>query len=101
MTAWSPGLSFQAVLDSAPMPYIRERLGKHMCALLDLIDGGSAGDERLRAVAAVAVDAEKLVANQTDREELLRLLPADKQAELAQRLGRTARAPMPWSTWTV
>lgn len=87
MTAWSPGLSFQAVLDSAPMPYIRERLGKHMCALLDLIDGGSADDERLRAVAAVAVDAEKLVADQADRKELLRLLPADKQTELAQRLG--------------
>ncbi|MFD0653015.1 DEAD/DEAH box helicase [Streptomyces malaysiensis subsp. malaysiensis] len=75
------------MLDSAPMVYIRERLGKHMCALLDLIDGGSASDERLRAVAAVAVDAEKLVSNETDRDELLRLLPADKQTELAQRLG--------------
>lgn len=87
MTAWSPGMSFQAVFDSAPMSYVRERLGKELCALLDLIEGGTADDGRLRAIATVAVDAEKLVANKADRAELLRLLPAAKQAELAQRLG--------------
>jgi superfamily II DNA or RNA helicase len=69
------------------MPYIRERLGKDLCALLDLIDGGSASDERLRAVAQMVIDAEKLVADEAERAELLALLPAAKQAELAQRLG--------------
>jgi superfamily II DNA or RNA helicase len=80
-------MSFQAVFDSAPMPYVRERLGQDLCALLDLIEGGTADDDRLRAVATVAIDAEKLVANEADRAELLRLLPSAKQAELAQRLG--------------
>lgn len=87
MTAWSPGMSFEAVLRSAPMPYIRERLGKDLCALLDLIAGGTADDERLRSVATVAIDAEELVSSGSERDELLHLLPAAKQAELAQRLG--------------
>ncbi|MEV7508242.1 DEAD/DEAH box helicase family protein [Streptomyces sp. NPDC091201] len=69
------------------MSYIRERLGKELCALLDLIDGGAAEDERLRAVASVAIDAEALVADAAEREELFALLPAVKQRELAQRVG--------------
>ncbi|MFJ9592407.1 DEAD/DEAH box helicase [Streptomyces virginiae] len=69
------------------MSYIRERLGKDLCALLDLIDGGAAEDERLRAVASVAIDVEVLVADAAEREALFALLPAVKQRELAQRLG--------------
>ncbi|MFD8527156.1 DEAD/DEAH box helicase [Streptosporangium canum] len=87
MTDWSPGIAFQSILDTAPMAYIRERLGKDLCALLDLIDGGEAEDERLRTVASVALDAEALIADITDRQELLTLLPAAKRRELAQRLG--------------
>ncbi|MFK4222109.1 DEAD/DEAH box helicase [Streptomyces sp. NPDC019890] len=80
-------MAFQVVLDAAPMQYIRERLGKDLCALLDLIDGGTAGDERLRAVASVAIDAEALVSEADEREALCALLPASKQRELAQRMG--------------
>ncbi|NEA58852.1 DEAD/DEAH box helicase family protein [Streptomyces sp. SID13666] len=69
------------------MPYIREKLGKELCALLDLIDGGATTDERLRAVAAVAIDAERLTADTAERKELLALLPKAKQKELAHRLG--------------
>lgn len=92
---WTPGISFDEVLDAAPMSYVRARLGEHVCKLLDLMDGGSAADDRLRAVARVAIDAEKLVANRADRGELLRLLPASKQVELAHRLGAEGAGPHP------
>jgi DNA repair protein RadD len=85
--SWSPGMSFQAVLSSAPMSYIRQRLGEETLALLDLIAGGVADDQRLRSVAAIAIDAERLVSNSSERNELLELLPTAKQAELSQRLG--------------
>lgn len=96
MTNWSPGISFRDVLNSAPMPYIRERLGKDLCALLDLVDGGSAADGRLRAVALVVIDAEKLVSDGAERSALLALLPTAKQSELAQRLDAnvTGRDPL-------
>lgn len=68
------------------MSYVHERLGTDLCALLDLIDGGHTSDERLRAVALVALDAEALVADPVDRRELLALLPEAKRAELARRL---------------
>src|SRR5690606_16630114 len=70
-----------------PMDYIRRHLGKELCGLLDLIEGGTAGDERLRAIAAIAIDAELLVADEDERAVLLGLVPGPKQAELAQRLG--------------
>ncbi|MET7400626.1 DEAD/DEAH box helicase family protein [Dactylosporangium sp. NPDC005572] len=78
------------------MSYIRERLGADLCALLDLIEGGAAGEERLRAVAVGAIDAERLLADPDDRERFLALLPAAKQTELAQRLERAEarQAPM-------
>jgi DNA repair protein RadD len=88
MTAWSPGISFRAVLDGAPITYIRERLGKDLCTLLDLIEGGAAPEERLRAVATAAVDPERLIADRSDREEFLGFLPPAKLTELAQRLER-------------
>jgi DNA repair protein RadD len=87
MTSWIPGMSFQGLLSAAPMSYIRERLGGDLCALLDLIAGGTADDQRLRTVAAVAIDVEKLVDSRPERDELLQLMPAPKQAELARRLG--------------
>ncbi|WP_237519232.1 DEAD/DEAH box helicase [Streptomyces sp. HUCO-GS316] len=69
------------------MSYIRGHLGKELCGLLDLIEGGAAGDDRLRAVAAAAIDAELLVSDGDERAALIRLVPEHKQAELAQRLG--------------
>lgn len=86
MTHWTPGLSFAAVLAEAPITYIRQQLGEELCRLLDLIDGGTAPDSRLRSVANVALDPELLV-TQPHRREFLRLLPPAKQAELAQRTG--------------
>jgi superfamily II DNA or RNA helicase len=88
------------------MSYVRERLGKDLCALLDLVEGGGASDERLRAVALVAVDAEKLVGEESERKELLGLLPIDKQLELAQRLavdtsGRSFLDAVDDLAWTI
>ncbi|RST18879.1 DEAD/DEAH box helicase [Streptomyces sp. WAC05374] len=80
-------MPFEALLSNAPMDYIRRRLGKELCGLLDLIEGGTASDERLRAVAAIAIDAELLVADEDERATLIGLVPAPKQGELAQRLG--------------
>lgn len=80
-------MSFDALLANASMEYIRGHLGKELCALLDLIDGGTAADSRLRAVAAVAIDAERLVTEDAERSALFPLIPDAKQAELAQRLG--------------
>lgn len=95
---WTPGISFDEVLDTAPMAYVRVRLGDDVCKLLDLVDGGTASDERLRAVARVAIDAERLVANSTDRGELLRLLPQVKQSELVKRLELDDAGPRPIDT---
>ncbi|MGH3736855.1 MAG: DEAD/DEAH box helicase, partial [Micromonosporaceae bacterium] len=55
--------------------------------MLDLIEGGTARDERLRAVATGAIDPERLVAAPDSRMEFLAFMPASKQSELAQRLG--------------
>ncbi|MFE2521974.1 DEAD/DEAH box helicase [Streptomyces mirabilis] len=87
MTTWSPGMSFKTLLAEAPMAYIRGHVGERLCALLDLIEGGAAGDDRLRAVAPIAIDAERLVADEAERSALIALVPGPKQAELAQRLG--------------
>jgi DNA repair protein RadD len=86
MTTWSPGLSFEAVLEGTPISYIRVRLGKELCRLLDLVDGGKADEARLRSVANVALDPERLVASSPEREEILELLPEAKQIELLKRL---------------
>jgi hypothetical protein len=84
---WTPGNSFDEVLDAAPMEYVRVHLGDDWCKLRDGVDGGTASDERLRAEARVAIEVEKLVASSTARGELPRLLsPEDEQTELAKRL---------------
>ena len=80
-------MPFEALLANAPMDYIRRHLGKELCGLLDLIEGGTAGDSRLRAVASIAIDTELLVADEDERATLIGLVPAPKQGELAQRLG--------------
>jgi superfamily II DNA or RNA helicase len=85
-------MSFEDLLSAAPMSYIRERLGGDLCALLDLIAGGTADDQRLKSVAAAAIDVEKLVDSCPERGELLQLIPAPKQAELARRLGADSSA---------
>ncbi|GAA2183395.1 DEAD/DEAH box helicase [Micromonospora lupini] len=85
--SWSPGMSFRAVLDRAPLSYIRDRLGTDLCGLLDLIEGGSADEAKLRAVAASAIDHEQLLAHPNSRTGFLAFLPTSKQAELARRLG--------------
>ncbi|WP_432097470.1 DEAD/DEAH box helicase [Streptomyces sp. bgisy100] len=87
VTTWSPGMSFKTLLANAPMAYIRRHLGEQLCALLDLIEGGAAGDDRLRVVAPIAIDAERLVADAAERSTLIAMVPGPKQAELAQRLG--------------
>ncbi|WP_026313774.1 DEAD/DEAH box helicase [Actinomadura flavalba] len=99
-------MSFKALLADAPMAYVRDHLGEQLCSLLDLIDGGVAGDDRLRAVAPIAIDAERLVADEAERATLIAMLPGTKQAELAQRLGlvRDEHPPMSYLRslkWTV
>ena len=84
----SPGLSFQSVLDQAPLSYIRGLLGEQTCELVDLIRGEAHGEETLRKVAASAISPEQLINDPAQRARLLRLLPDDKQGELADRLGR-------------
>ncbi|MGY2025883.1 DEAD/DEAH box helicase [Nocardia gipuzkoensis] len=80
-------MSLKAVLAEAPMSYIRAHLGEQLCALLDLIEGGAAGDDRLRVVASIVIDAERLVADEVERARLIALIPDPKQTELAQRFG--------------
>jgi superfamily II DNA or RNA helicase len=87
MTTWSPGIAFEALLADVSMSYIRTHLGEELCALLDLLEGGRASDDRLRAVASIAIDVENLVADEAERSALLAMIPGPKQRELAQRLG--------------
>ncbi|WP_433577887.1 DEAD/DEAH box helicase [Nocardia brasiliensis] len=105
MTTWSPGLSFKALIADAPMSYIRERLGEQLCALLDLIEGGTADDDRLRAVASIVIDAERMVADEAERAALIAMIPGPKQVELAQRFGTMSDGHGPLEylqglTWT-
>ncbi|MEU0490801.1 DEAD/DEAH box helicase family protein [Nocardiopsis sp. NPDC006139] len=86
MTTWSPGMPFKELLADAPMSYIRGHLGEELCALLDLLEGGRAEDDRLRAVASIAIDVEHLAANEFERSALIAMVPGPKQRELAQRL---------------
>ncbi|MFI2204588.1 DEAD/DEAH box helicase [Streptomyces sp. NPDC020192] len=100
----SPGMAFRAILDLAPIDYVRHLVGEHVCELLELLKGSKADDDALRAVAASAVSVERLVADPDERAQLLRLLPPGKQEELAGRLGRAGSTPaatflarLPWS----
>ncbi|WP_280703982.1 DEAD/DEAH box helicase family protein [Kitasatospora sp. GP30] len=67
---------------------MRRLLGEHACELLDLLHDGSGAEETLRTVAATAVSPERLIADPTERQDFLQLLPDEKQEELAVRLGR-------------
>ncbi|MGW2114250.1 DEAD/DEAH box helicase [Streptomyces zhihengii] len=99
----SPGIAFQAVLDAAPLTYIRRLLGEHACELLALLWEGSVEDA-IRKVAASAVSPEQLIGDPEERAQLLELLPEGKKAELAERLGwDTSSSPavflsaLPWT----
>ncbi|MER6164979.1 DEAD/DEAH box helicase [Streptomyces violaceorubidus] len=99
----SPGIAFQAVLDAAPLTYIRRLLGEHACELLALLREGSVEDA-IRKVAASAVSPEQLIGDPEERAQLLELLPEGKKAELAERLGwDTSSSPavflsaLPWT----
>ncbi|MEV6221747.1 DEAD/DEAH box helicase family protein [Nocardia fluminea] len=95
VTTWSPGISFNELIAVAPMPYIRERLGDRLCALLDLLNGGAVDSDRLRAVASVNIDVERLVVDEFERATLLAMLPEPKQIELVQRLGALVDGQQP------
>ncbi|RSN64663.1 DEAD/DEAH box helicase [Actinomadura sp. WAC 06369] len=106
MTIWSPGISFESVLEAASPPYIRSLLGEDFSRLLDVLEGGQVTEPRLRAVASVALDLDRLIGDATEREKLLALLPETKQVELLQRLQQeTGEAPplallyaLPWTS---
>lgn len=86
----SPGVSFRAVLAEAPIGYVRSLLGEQVCSLLDLIEGGQAPEQRVRAVAAAAVDPEDLLSEPESRERFLSHLSGAKRSELAARIGTDA-----------
>ncbi|MFE2639349.1 DEAD/DEAH box helicase [Streptomyces scopuliridis] len=99
----SPGIAFQSVLDAAPLAYVRRLLGEHACELLELLQEGS-DEGAVRKVAAAAVSPEQLIGDAEERAQLLELLPEDKKAELAERLGwngpsspRAFLSALPWS----
>lgn len=99
----SPGIAFQAVLDAAPLTYVRRLLGKHACELLELLQGGSV-ETAIRKVAASAISPEQLIGDPAERAQLLELLPEDKETELAERLGWNGSSSpgnflsaLPWS----
>ncbi|WP_406498162.1 DEAD/DEAH box helicase family protein [Streptomyces sp. NBC_00846] len=100
----SPGIAFAAILNGAPLSYVRELLGEHACDLLELLHQGEGSDEALRKVAASAVSPERLVSDPLERARLLDLMPQDKRTELADRLGCVGHtrpdeflATLPWS----
>ncbi|MFJ8853584.1 DEAD/DEAH box helicase [Streptomyces sp. NPDC102437] len=82
----SPGIAFRAVLDAAPLAYVRRLLGEHACELLELLQEGS-DEGAIRKVAAAAISPERLIGDAEERAQLLELLPENNKAELAERLG--------------
>jgi superfamily II DNA or RNA helicase len=105
VSATSPGLSFQHVLEQAPLEYVRHLLGESACSLLDLLSGGAADEVMLRKVAASAVSAEAVMQDPDDRASFLALLPETKLREFADRLGWDGSvsegaflSAIPWST---
>ncbi|MFB6822675.1 DEAD/DEAH box helicase [Streptomyces virginiae] len=100
----SPGVAFATLLSGAPLSYVRDLLGEHACDLLDLLHPGEDNNETLRKVAASAVSPEWLISDPVERAQLLRLMPEDKCAELADRLGcegatspRGFLSALPWT----
>ncbi|MEJ8653335.1 DEAD/DEAH box helicase family protein [Streptomyces sp. MS1.AVA.3] len=100
----SPGIAFTAVLNRAPLSYVRRILGDQACELLELLRRGEGTDETLRKVAASAVSPEQLISDPLERAQLLDFMPQDKRAELADRLGCEGHtssdvflANLPWS----
>ncbi|MFC8895860.1 DEAD/DEAH box helicase [Streptomyces cinereoruber] len=98
----SPGISFESVLGGAPLPYIRSLLGEQACDLLGLLYQGQDIEAALRKVAASAVSPERIIGDPAGRADFLELLPENKRAELAGRLGGTVGdddflTALPWS----
>lgn len=89
----SPGIAFESVLDSAPLPYVRSLLGDNACDLLDLLYRDQDTETALRKVAASAVSPERIIRDPDDRARFLELLPRQKVSELAERLGVGAVGP--------
>jgi DNA repair protein RadD len=87
-----PGITVEAVLAHAPVGYSHELLGEKAVALLNLIDGGTAPDTRIRSVAASSVDFTHLLADESSRSEFLRHMPTEKLAELGERLNQAVPA---------
>ncbi|MFE6171750.1 DEAD/DEAH box helicase [Streptomyces sp. NPDC056464] len=82
---------------------MRRLLGEHACELLELLQEGSA-ETTIRKVAASAISPEQLIGDPEERAQLMELLPEDKRAELAERLGwngsssfGTFLSALPWS----
>ncbi|SDN05019.1 DEAD/DEAH box helicase [Actinacidiphila guanduensis] len=100
----SPGIAFESVLDSAPLPYVRSLLGDNACNLLDLLYRDQDAETALRRVAASAVSPERIIGDPDDRSRFLEMLPEQKITELAERLGvgivdpsSDLLASLPWS----
>jgi DNA repair protein RadD len=87
----SPGYAWAALVEAAPLDDIKTLLGAPLLALVQLLTPGTDTEDRLRQVAAKALDPEKLLAVPCHRELVLRAVPAPKSRELATRLGAGTR----------
>ena len=87
---FGPGLTVAWLIDSLPDEEIRRFLDPGVLSVLNAIFGGCIGGSDLRRVVHNVVDFDILLGEDEGRRLVLRLIPAQKQAELAARVGRSS-----------
>jgi len=66
---------------------LRQFLDQDILSLMDATHGGKISDEQLRRVIPQLVNVESLLRNPQSRQNILKLIPIEKQAELEERIG--------------
>lgn len=96
---FGPGLTVAWLVDSLPDQELRRFLDPGVLSVLNAIFGGRIDGSDLRRVVHNLVDFDVLLGEHEGRRLVLRLVPAQKRAELAARVGRSSVAAEGAGTW--
>jgi DNA repair protein RadD len=99
MVSTGPGLSVSKFFESIEPSELRRFIDPNILRLLDAIFGGALTGNDLRRVALSLVDFGTLLATPAGRRLIFSLMPEEKRAEFAMRVGRRAE-PSSVEIWT-
>lgn len=84
-----PGLSVSQFCDSIEENDLREFFDPGLLKILDAIFGGKIDEKKLAHMARTLIDFDGLLAEESGRQRILKLLPSNKLKEFKNRVGRS------------